>query len=589
VSSHFTTRPGRAAGLALGLLLIGGAAAARADVTESYWIPQNGDFEDPASWDGPVPDETVTAIFDVDHGLDLGPFVDFHDNQISHRAVIRAGNPFFLLWESAGVSYSYELMCPTTGAPSLVVAENPGIDVTLTILSGFLDTQATVIGRMAGSIGTIELGTFSEYSAGLSCASHLHVGDGGQGLLVMDQNVTVTTGSCVLGVQPGSAGEIALSDPTMTLTVIEILEVGAGGQGILSIGGNASVTSGSAVVAAASAAIGGVALDGANSSWTIAGPMSVGQGGLGTVTVSGDADLTSGGAIIGQQLDATGDLTVTGFGSSWTVNGPLDVGYFGNGNLTICDGGAVFVYGDFVTLGTWTDVFGETGGVGNVTVCGPASLWYVDGDLYVGFLWQGTLEVTDGGTVAAGSISVSGSSELAGAGTIHGPTTCSGTVRVGDPVGTLVVDGSFSSYGEMLIDLVGPGTFDVLSVTGSAGVGGALTVTLLDGYVPQSGDSFEIINAGSLSGAFDPVTLPELPPPLGWDVMYDYDADTVTLHVPLLGDLDGDGSVGVLDLLLLLGAWGPCPEPCPPFCAADLDADCAVGVTDILVLLASWG
>jgi hypothetical protein len=55
------------------------------------------------------------------------------------------------------------------------------------------------------------------------------------------------------------------------------------------------------------------------------------------------------------------------------------------------------------------------------------------------------------------------------------------------------------------------------------------------------------------------------------------------------GDLDGDGVVGILDFLLMLGSWGPCPQPCPPSCAADLDGDCLVSVTDFLILLANWG
>jgi probable HAF family extracellular repeat protein len=55
------------------------------------------------------------------------------------------------------------------------------------------------------------------------------------------------------------------------------------------------------------------------------------------------------------------------------------------------------------------------------------------------------------------------------------------------------------------------------------------------------------------------------------------------------GDVDGDGTVGILDLLGLLAAWGPCAGPCPPSCAADFDGDCAVGITDLLTLLANWG
>ena len=53
------------------------------------------------------------------------------------------------------------------------------------------------------------------------------------------------------------------------------------------------------------------------------------------------------------------------------------------------------------------------------------------------------------------------------------------------------------------------------------------------------------------------------------------------------GDLDGDGSVGVKDLLILLGSWGSCDD-CND-CIADLDGDCTVGVGDLLILLGNWG
>ncbi|MCH8164456.1 MAG: FG-GAP repeat protein [Planctomycetes bacterium] len=56
----------------------------------------------------------------------------------------------------------------------------------------------------------------------------------------------------------------------------------------------------------------------------------------------------------------------------------------------------------------------------------------------------------------------------------------------------------------------------------------------------------------------------------------------------LPGDLNGDGVVGILDLLILLAAWGPCNEPCPPACAGDLNGNCTVNVLDLLILLANW-
>lgn len=54
-------------------------------------------------------------------------------------------------------------------------------------------------------------------------------------------------------------------------------------------------------------------------------------------------------------------------------------------------------------------------------------------------------------------------------------------------------------------------------------------------------------------------------------------------------DLDGDGVVGVIDLLLLLVSWGPCGDcSAPSGCPSDFDSDCMVDVRDLLALLGSW-
>ena len=62
----------------------------------------------------------------------------------------------------------------------------------------------------------------------------------------------------------------------------------------------------------------------------------------------------------------------------------------------------------------------------------------------------------------------------------------------------------------------------------------------------------------------------------------------LTVQAPKLGDIDADGVVGVVDLLALLGGWGPCDAP-PALCLADLDNDGEIGVTDLLLVLANWG
>ncbi len=61
-----------------------------------------------------------------------------------------------------------------------------------------------------------------------------------------------------------------------------------------------------------------------------------------------------------------------------------------------------------------------------------------------------------------------------------------------------------------------------------------------------------------------------------------------------LADFDNDGAVRAPDLAFLLGAWGPCPEPCMPgdpteTCPADLSGDCIVSAPDLALLLGNWG
>ena len=54
-----------------------------------------------------------------------------------------------------------------------------------------------------------------------------------------------------------------------------------------------------------------------------------------------------------------------------------------------------------------------------------------------------------------------------------------------------------------------------------------------------------------------------------------------------LGDVDYDGNVGVIDLLLLLAQWGECDSETP--CTADFDHNGVVNVADLLLLLPLWG
>ena len=50
-------------------------------------------------------------------------------------------------------------------------------------------------------------------------------------------------------------------------------------------------------------------------------------------------------------------------------------------------------------------------------------------------------------------------------------------------------------------------------------------------------------------------------------------------------DINGDGVVDVLDLLLVISDWGACSGSC----ASDIDGNGAVDVLDLLEIIANWG
>jgi hypothetical protein len=54
---------------------------------------------------------------------------------------------------------------------------------------------------------------------------------------------------------------------------------------------------------------------------------------------------------------------------------------------------------------------------------------------------------------------------------------------------------------------------------------------------------------------------------------------------PCPSDVDGDGVVGVGDILTLIGNWGPCTGDC----IGDVNGDSTVDVSDLLEVVGTWG
>ncbi len=167
------------------------------------------------------------------------------------------------------------------------------------------------------------------------------------------------------------------------------------------------------------------------------------------------------------------------------------------------------------------------------------------------------LTKTGAGNFAVNNILSSGGGSIdcqagtcSGSGTIGGDLNNSGgTVSPGNSPGVMEVQGDYnqSAAASLSIEIAGTAAgaqHDVLVVGGEATLDGTLEVSLIDGFQPASGDSFDILELGSITGDFNDIVLPNLTGSLAWDV----------------SALLTDGSIGVVPepaaaVLLLGGLW----------------------------------
>ncbi|MGV8998402.1 MAG: autotransporter outer membrane beta-barrel domain-containing protein [Parvibaculaceae bacterium] len=220
------------------------------------------------------------------------------------------------------------------------------------------------------------------------------------------------------------------------------------------------------------------------------------SGNTATIDNGGTAQIGAAGAVssqgsIGGGASTSGTVEVSGTGSSWTVSNGLDVGFQGDGTLSISDGGTV--------SNTNTTLGGLLGSIGSVTVDGDGSVW-TNTYFTVGNIGDATLDITNGGEVHSTSVSIA-------FGTGSGDVTVDGTgstlsmlyaLYVGyDGAGTLAISdgGTVSSQGAYVGFDAGSESSVTVDGEGSVlAVDGALTV----GYEGEG--TLDITGGGAVSG-----------------------------------------------------------------------------------------
>ncbi len=290
-----------------------------------------------------------------------------------------------------------------------------------------------------------------------------------------------------------STGRIDIHDLASRLVLTDNLEndgnVSVAASGALealsiSTGGSLTVSSGAAIVTASitNKSTGTVTIEGPTTSVELDNNFQ----NAGTVSISAASSVTAGSVVNSGEIavDAqaalttttfvnatTGLTSVTGAGSSVEVAGVLE----NSGSLHI-DAGAVVSAGHFAQLS------GQTALNGGTLIATVGGINIVDGRL-------------DGvGSFTAGDMRAFAAAEIA-PGTAATPTT------------TWDIDANAIFGGTLFIDISATG-FDVLDITGDALVDGVLDISLLDGYAPALGSTFDIVLAATVAGAFSEEILP---------------------------------------------------------------------------------
>ena len=116
-----------------------------------------------------------------------------------------------------------------------------------------------------------------------------------------------------------------------------------------------------------------------------------------------------------------------------------------------------------------------------------------------------------GTTITVGTLVLDAVSTISGTGTIHGHVQNAGQAKPGTAVGVLTIDGDYTqtATGSFNVELGGiiPGAgYDRLVVTGTATLDGTLSLSTINSFTPQLGQSFQVLSANAVSGRFTTVT-----------------------------------------------------------------------------------
>jgi hypothetical protein len=239
--------------------------------------------------------------------------------------------------------------------------------------------------------------------------------------------------------------------------------------------------------------------------------------GAGTTNANGGISINGGGSLNGRTLVNNGTANfstgVIGSGNGAVISNPA-------GSTFILQGDVLYLWGcgicgavsSFNNAGTFKKTAGSGSAIfGTIVFNNTGTVEAQSGT--VAFLGGTSFTQTAGSTILnGGNISISTTlniqgGSLSGAGTIAGNVSSGGSVRPGASPGIINITGNYTqtSTGALDIEIGGlaAGTqFDQLNISGTATLNGTLNIQLINGFVPNVGDAFQILSYASNVGTF---------------------------------------------------------------------------------------
>ena len=383
-------------------------------------------------------------------------------------------------------------------------------NATLNILGDSTTNTLTGTSTSTGTWNVASGGTLAISAASLTGGSYTGAGaytlSGANTLSGFSNAATlnVASGAATIGGTNTNTGAITVASGASLNLQGSLLSLQGGsltttGTGVIKVTG-ASVLFGVANVAANNYVIGS-SLTNTASDWNIASGNSTTVNSGGTLNESGN--LTNAGALTvntGGVLEAE---SYTQSAGTATINGSFEIGSLANpGSISITGG-------NFDYSGA-ADILGNIMASGN----GVAAL-------------SGDSSIFGGVTLNSGS-SLAGDHEISG----YNNSQTAGVINGGTISDTDAINGNYTqtSTGQFDVQLSGTsaGQYNELNVNGTATLDGTLDVTLLNGFTPQAGDSFQIMTDLGTSGNFANFILPTLSPGLYWIESADSDGVELT-------------------------------------------------------------